>query len=115
MPGLPVTIRTLDVGGEKVLSYLDEAQEPNPELGLRSIRFTLQNRVVFETQIRAILRAAEGSSLVRIMFPMISSLDQFIDAKQVVSDCDDQAVLRHFSGAMTAMEDFSGYLPVIPE
>ena len=83
----PVTIRTLDVGGEKVLSYLDTAQEPNPELGLRSIRFTLQHRDIFETQIRAILRAAEGSSRARIMFPMISSLDQFIEARQVVFDC----------------------------
>ncbi|MBN2298271.1 MAG: phosphoenolpyruvate--protein phosphotransferase [Deltaproteobacteria bacterium] len=87
MKDLPVTIRTLDVGGEKVLSYLDAAQEPNPELGLRSIRFTLRHRDIFETQIRAILRAAEGSPGVRIMFPMISSLDQFIEAKQVVFDC----------------------------
>lgn len=84
MEGRPVTIRTLDVGGEKVLPYLDASPEPNPELGLRSIRFTLSHRDIFITQIRAILRAADGAQDVRIMFPMISSLDEFLEAKQVV-------------------------------
>jgi phosphotransferase system enzyme I (PtsP) len=83
----PVTVRTLDVGGEKVLSYLDAQPDPNPELGLRSIRFTLQHRDIFETQIRAILRAALGASRVGIMFPMISSVDQFIESRQVVYNC----------------------------
>lgn len=84
MKGRPVTIRTLDVGGEKVLPYLDAPPEPNPELGLRSIRFTLSHRDIFTTQIRAILRAAAGARDARIMFPMISSLDEFLEARQVV-------------------------------
>ncbi len=87
MKGRTVTIRTLDVGGEKVLSYLDTPPEANPELGLRSIRFSLDNREVFETQIRAILRAAAGAKDARIMFPMISSLDEFLEAKAIVLDC----------------------------
>ena len=87
MRPLPVTIRTLDVGGDKVLSYLDTQPEVNPDLGLRSIRFSLSNKEVFETQIRAILRAASDAGDVGIMFPMISSLDEFLEARQVVYDC----------------------------
>ncbi len=84
MKGRPVIIRTLDVGGEKVLPYLDAPPETNPELGLRSIRFLLSRRDIFAAQIRAILRAAAGSRDVHIMFPMISSLDEFLEARQVV-------------------------------
>jgi len=87
MKSLPVTVRTLDVGGEKVISYLDTPPEANPELGMRSIRFSLHHRDIFETQIRAILRAAEGAADARIMFPMISSLDEFLEAKGIVRDC----------------------------
>jgi phosphotransferase system, enzyme I, PtsP len=86
MKGLPVTVRTLDVGGEKVIAYLDTPPENNPELGMRSIRFSLHHRDIFETQIRAILRAAAGASDARIMFPMISSLDEFLEARQIVRD-----------------------------
>jgi phosphotransferase system enzyme I (PtsP) len=82
-----VTVRTLDVGGEKVLAYLDTPPEANPELGMRSIRFSLDRRDVFETQIRAILRAAHGSRDARIMFPMISSVDEFLEARRIVLDC----------------------------
>ena len=90
MKGQTVTIRTLDVGGEKALSYLDTPPETNPELGLRSIRFSLDNRDIFETQIRAILRAADGAKNARIMFPMISSLDEFLEARRIVLDCIDE-------------------------
>ena len=95
MNGIDVTFRTLDVGGEKVLSYLDAEPDPNPDLGLRSIRFTLRHRDVFETQLRAILRAAASLPEVRIMFPMISSLDQFLQARQVVFDCMDSLAREH--------------------
>lgn len=87
MDGREVTIRTLDVGGEKALAYADTPVGPNPELGLRSIRFSLRHREIFEGQIRAILRAAAGKSSVRIMFPMISSVDEFRRAKAVVVEC----------------------------
>ncbi|WP_319522588.1 phosphoenolpyruvate--protein phosphotransferase [uncultured Desulfosarcina sp.] len=87
MEGRPVVFRTLDIGGEKTLAYTDTAMEPNPELGLRSIRFTLAYRDIFEQQIRAILRAAAGSGQLGIMFPLIASLDDFLQARQVVADC----------------------------
>lgn len=87
MPDSEVTIRTLDVGGDKTLSYTDGGDEVNPELGLRSIRFSLTHRDIFEQQIRAILRAGSERKRLRIMFPMISSIDEFIEARQIVSDC----------------------------
>ncbi|BBO90002.1 phosphoenolpyruvate--protein phosphotransferase [Desulfosarcina ovata] len=90
MTGKPVVFRTLDIGGEKTLSYADAETEPNPELGLRSIRFTLAYRDIFEQQVRAILRAAAGSRTPAIMFPLISSVDDFRKARQVVTDCLDQ-------------------------
>jgi phosphotransferase system enzyme I (PtsP) len=83
MKGKPVTFRTLDVGGDKALSYYHEIKEQNPAMGLRSIRFSLQNKSVFAEQIRAMLRAGAGADL-RIMFPMISSLDEFFEARDVV-------------------------------
>jgi phosphotransferase system enzyme I (PtsP) len=86
----PVVFRTLDIGGEKTLAYTDATKEPNPELGLRSIRFTLAYRDIFEQQVRAILRAAAGSDSAGIMFPLISSLDDFYLARQVVRDCLDR-------------------------
>ncbi len=86
MPGREVTFRTLDVGGDKVLSYFDYAAEANPFLGLRSIRFSLRHRDVFLQQIRAILRAAHDAK-VRIMFPMISSPDELAAATDAVDEC----------------------------
>ncbi len=68
-----VTIRTLDLGGDKLLAYTDAPQEANPELGLRSIRFALRHPEIFRQQLRAILRSASGAQRLRIMFPMISS------------------------------------------
>jgi len=89
MPDKPVTIRTLDVGGEKVMAHANSSAEVNPELGLRSIRFSLMHKDLFETQIRAILRAAHGAVSPRIMFPMISSLDEFREARAMVMACMD--------------------------
>jgi phosphotransferase system, enzyme I, PtsP len=91
MPGREITFRTLDVGGDKVLSYFDYAAEANPFLGLRSIRFSLRHRDVFLQQVRAILRAAHDIE-VRIMFPMISSPDELAAAADAVDEC--QASLR---------------------
>jgi phosphotransferase system enzyme I (PtsP) len=81
--GKPVTFRTLDIGGDKILSYYHDIKEQNPALGLRSIRFSLQNKPVFTEQIRAMLRAGAGADL-RIMFPMISSIDEFLQARDIV-------------------------------
>jgi phosphotransferase system enzyme I (PtsP) len=86
MRGREITIRTLDVGGDKVLSYFDYGAEANPFLGLRSIRFSLRHRDVFLQQVRAILRAAHDTP-VRIMFPMISSPDELASATAAVEEC----------------------------
>lgn len=91
MPGREITFRTLDVGGDKVLSYFDYGAEANPFLGLRSIRFSLRHRDVFLQQVRAILRATHDTR-VRIMFPMISSPDELTSATQAVEEC--RAALR---------------------
>lgn len=86
MPGRPVVFRTLDIGGDKVLSYFQNIRELNPSMGMRSIRFSLRNKAVFSEQIRAMLRAGQGADM-RIMFPMISSVDEFLDARDVVHAC----------------------------
>jgi phosphotransferase system, enzyme I, PtsP len=87
MKDRPVIFRTLDIGGDKTLTYTDTADEANPELGLRSIRFTLAYRDIFDQQVRAILRAAAGSDSLGIMFPLVSSLDDFLRAREVVVEC----------------------------
>jgi phosphotransferase system enzyme I (PtsP) len=89
MKGRPVTFRTLDIGGDKALSYFDYTKEPNPFLGLRSIRFSLKHQDIFIQQVRAILRAG-ALSPIRIMFPMIASLDDFYAARAVVAECSAQ-------------------------
>jgi len=81
-----VTFRALDIGGDKMLSYQDEMEEANPFLGLRGIRFLLRNKEVFAEQIRAMLRAGSGGNT-RIMFPLISSVDEFIEARELVKQC----------------------------
>jgi len=79
MPDKPVTIRTLDVGGDKVIPQLDGWEEHNPILGWRAIRFCLSNRDIFRTQLRALLRAGRHGRL-EIMFPMISGLEEMTEA-----------------------------------
>jgi phosphotransferase system, enzyme I, PtsP len=86
MEGLPVTFRTLDIGGDKALSYYSNSKENNPFLGMRSIRFCLENREVFKAQIRAILRAGVGADF-NLMFPMIASVDELEKSKEIVEEC----------------------------
>lgn len=83
MNGKPVIVRTLDIGGDKQLSYWDMPKEINPFLGLRAIRFTLEETTIFRTQLRALLRASHFGNL-KIMFPMIATLDEFHEAKQIL-------------------------------
>jgi phosphotransferase system enzyme I (PtsP) len=78
-----VTLRTLDVGGDKILSYIPDAQEANPFLGLRAIRFLLENKKVFVGQLKAMIRAG-GKRQIRILFPLISSVDDFLNARKIV-------------------------------
>ncbi|MDP6523671.1 MAG: phosphoenolpyruvate--protein phosphotransferase [Kiritimatiellia bacterium] len=87
MNGRDVTFRTLDVGGEKGLAYYDYGKQPNPVLGLMSIRFCLKHPDILTDQVRAILRAGADAERLRIMFPMISSLDEFRKARGIVEAC----------------------------
>lgn len=83
--GKPVTIRTLDIGGDKVLPELGAAGDKNPLLGWRAIRFCLEKTEIFKTQLRAILRASAHGK-VKIMFPMISTLDELIRAQGLLAE-----------------------------
>lgn len=83
MNGKPVVVRTLDIGGDKQLPYATLEEEANPFLGLRSIRFTLKEKELFETQLRALLRASTHGTL-KIMFPMITTFSELQAAKEIV-------------------------------
>ena len=83
MAGRPVIVRTLDIGGDKPPSYLPFPTEMNPFLGWRAIRISLDEQDLFKTQLRAILRAAVGHHA-RIMFPMVSDLDELRRARDIV-------------------------------
>lgn len=78
----PVTIRTLDFGGDKIHEFMKSHREANPFLGCRSIRFSLKNQDIFKTQLRAILRASAYGN-VKIMFPMISTVEELLQAKEI--------------------------------
>ena len=78
--------RTLDIGGDKMLSYFPHIDESNPFLGLRAIRFSLRNKHIFTQQLRALLRAGVDRDL-KVMFPLISSIDDFDEVRTIVSQC----------------------------
>lgn len=86
LKGKPVVIRTLDIGGDKKLSYLPLPEEMNPFLGYRAIRLCLDRKEIFKVQLRALLRAAAYGNI-KIMFPMISSLSEILSAKEVLKEC----------------------------
>lgn len=81
----PVTIRTLDLGGDKGLPNVGVPNEDNPQLGLRSIRLSLENRRVFRAQLRAVFRTSVGRN-VRLMLPMISGIDELREARGLIHE-----------------------------
>lgn len=85
MKGKKVVIRTLDIGGDKTLKYFKFDYEMNPFLGYRAIRFCLDHQDIFKTQLRALIRASEFGKLA-IMFPMIATVEEFKQAKQIYQD-----------------------------
>lgn len=79
--GKKIIFRSLDVGSDKLLPYWNNIDEENPAIGWRSIRITLDRRAILRKQMRAFIRAASGKEL-NVMFPMISNLDEFLEAKE---------------------------------
>jgi len=86
MGGRPVTIRTLDLGGDKVPGKTKFEKEPDPAMGLRAIRYCLSNRELFRTQLRALLRASVHGNL-RVMFPLISGISELREARSELEAC----------------------------
>ena len=91
MGNKPVVVRTLDIGGDKELSYLHLPKEMNPFLGYRAIRLCLDQKDIFRTQLRALLRASVYGNL-KIMFPMIATVDEFRAAKAVLLEEKEQLI-----------------------
>jgi phosphotransferase system enzyme I (PtsI) len=81
----PVTIRTLDLGGDRFSSEISWTKETNPALGLRAIRFCLQQPKMFKSQLRAILRASAFGNI-QVMFPMISGLQELLDSRNILKE-----------------------------
>lgn len=113
-----VYMRTLDVGGDKMLDYYPMKNEDNPFLGLRAIRFSLRHTEVFAAQIRAMLRAGAGSD-VHIMFPLVASVDDFVQAKELVQQCLDELAEEGLEHAphpkLGIMVEMPSVLYVLPE
>ncbi|MFI8577258.1 phosphoenolpyruvate--protein phosphotransferase [Rossellomorea aquimaris] len=93
MEGKPVVVRTLDIGGDKELPYLNLPKEMNPFLGYRAIRLCLDEQDIFRTQLRALLKASPFGNL-KIMFPMISNLQEFREAKAILEE-EKEALLKN--------------------
>lgn len=91
LKGKSITVRTLDAGGDKELPYLNMAKEDNPFLGIRAIRLTLRNKELFQQQLRAILRVSEEFDM-RIMFPMIGTLEELAQAKKELENAHESLV-----------------------
>ncbi|MBW2351910.1 MAG: phosphoenolpyruvate--protein phosphotransferase, partial [Deltaproteobacteria bacterium] len=89
MSPAPVSIRTLDLGGDKFASEVAISGESNPALGLRAIRFCLREPEIFKVQLRAILRASAYGNI-QLMFPMISGLQELIDAKEILGQVQEE-------------------------
>jgi len=106
----PVVVRTLDVGGDKELPYLDLGQEANPFLGWRAIRMCLDQPDFFKIQLRALLRSSPGHDL-RIMFPMIATLEEVRRAKALLDESRDEVCA---SGAIVAELIQLGIMVEIP-
>ena len=85
----PVTIRTLDLGGDRFSSEISWTKETNPALGLRAIRFCLQQPKMFRSQLRAILRASAFGNI-QVMFPMISGLQELLDSRKILKEVMDE-------------------------
>ena len=115
--GKPVYIRTLDIGGDKLLPYLPVTEEENPALGWRGIRFTLDNVQLLMTQLRAIVRAAEGRDNIHILLPMVSATSELDRCIELLGDACQQlaeegySILRPKIGVMIEVPAAISLLP----
>jgi len=82
---MPVILRTLDAGGDKVLKDLDQPEEQNPFLGWRAVRFCIDEKDIFKTQLRAILRANVNNNI-KILIPMVSCLQEIRETKRLIAE-----------------------------
>ena len=89
----PVTIRTLDLGGDKFASHIDLAEEMNPAMGLRAIRFCIKERETFKTQLKGILRASVYGQL-KILFPMISGIEELRQVKAILEEAKEDLIAK---------------------
>ncbi len=111
MNGKPVIIRTLDIGGDKPIPYLNLESEANPFLGSRAIRMCLARPGFFKVQLRAIVRAASLFPI-KVMFPMIATLDEFRSAKALLSEACDEVIQRGYQDIETHID--TGIMVEIP-
>ena len=93
--GKPVNFRSLDIGSDKILPYLKRLKEPNPALGWRAIRITLERSGIMRMQIQALIRGAQGRPI-RIIFPFVTELDEFKHARRIVlAEIEKEKKLNH--------------------
>ena len=85
MAGKPVIIRTLDIGGDKEIPYLGLEKEDNPFLGFRAIRFCLQRKDIYETQLKALVRASAFGKI-KVMVPLVTGIDELRQVKAMIAD-----------------------------
>ncbi|MBN8216988.1 MAG: phosphoenolpyruvate--protein phosphotransferase [Spirochaetes bacterium] len=114
----PVTLRTLDLGGDKLGHLYGAHRENNPALGLRSVRFTLQHRDLFLVQVRAMLRAGFGHDL-RIMFPMIGSIEEMNESRSVVRQAQqelaEEGLPYHEKPLLGSMIEVPSVVPILDD
>jgi phosphotransferase system enzyme I (PtsP) len=114
----PVTLRTLDLGGDKLGHLYGNHRENNPALGLRSVRFTLQHRDLFLVQARAMLRAGVGHDL-RIMFPMIGSIEEMNESRSVVRQAQqelaEEGLPYHEKPLLGSMIEVPSVVPILDD
>lgn len=119
MSGREITIRTLDVGADKLLPYFDTGNEENPALGLRSLRFCFRYPEVLKKQLRAILRAGAEVDCLRILFPMVCSPGELDWARGLVQECiaglQSDGLPYHASPSIGAMVEVPAAVEVIDE
>ena len=82
-----IVIRTLDTGADKTLPYFQMPQDENPFLGVRGVRYSLRNKEIFKTQIRAILEVSDKNEQIRVMYPMVTNCKEIIEIKKIVEEC----------------------------